>query len=221
MEKHQYLLFKRIYQGENETLDFKFSIADGPKIARTISAFANTQGGSILVGVKDNGKIGGIRSEEDIYYAQHIAEHFCNPPVPIETILYELEKKEILELIIPPLADVQLTRAPNEEGQYVAYLRYRSSNHVAGPIYERIWEKSRSSYINNITLLPSHLELLNFFEKKAQAFFLEEILESVSFSRSATIKILESLILSGFVEFYLTDEGMKYKRTTLQNDKKL
>lgn len=212
MEKYEYQLYKRIIQGENEHLDFKFSIADGPKIARTISAFANTNGGSILVGVKDNGKIAGIRSEEDIYYAQYIAENYCIPAVPVETILYEIEKKEILELIIPSLIDVQLTRAPNEEGDFVAYLRFQSSNHVAGHIFERIWEKRRNSRINNITLLQSHMEILKVFERYSTPLTLEEIIQMVPLSRSVIIKSLESLILTDHVEFHLTKEGMKYRK---------
>ena len=52
---------KLIKQGEHQTLEFKFRIDDSRKIARTLSAFSNTQGGTILVGIKDNGAIAGIR----------------------------------------------------------------------------------------------------------------------------------------------------------------
>ena len=48
-------------------LDFKFEISDSKKIARTLVAFANTDGGRLLIGVKDNGSISGIRSEEEKY----------------------------------------------------------------------------------------------------------------------------------------------------------
>lgn len=46
-------------------LDFKFEISDSKKIARSLVAFANTDGGRLLIGVKDNGVISGIRSEEE------------------------------------------------------------------------------------------------------------------------------------------------------------
>ena len=54
-----------IAQGEHQQQDFKFEISDARKIARSLSAFANTNGGRLLVGVKDNGRLAGIRSEED------------------------------------------------------------------------------------------------------------------------------------------------------------
>ena len=60
----EYIL-ELIEEGEHEMQDFKFSISDSRKIARSISAFANHSGGRLLVGVKDNGNIAGIRSEDD------------------------------------------------------------------------------------------------------------------------------------------------------------
>ena len=51
-----------IAEGEHQQQDFKFEISDARKIARTLSAFSNTDGGRLLIGVKDNGKIAGVRS---------------------------------------------------------------------------------------------------------------------------------------------------------------
>ena len=53
-------------EGEHQQQDFKFEISDARKIAKTLSAFANTDGGRLLIGVKDNGKIAGVRSEEEV-----------------------------------------------------------------------------------------------------------------------------------------------------------
>ena len=41
-----------ISQGEHQQQDFKFEVSDSKKIARTLSAFANTDGGRLLIGVK-------------------------------------------------------------------------------------------------------------------------------------------------------------------------
>ena len=76
--------------------DFKFEISDARKIARSISAFANTEGGRLLVGVKDNGKIAGIRSEEEIYMIEAAASMYCQPQVEIETKTYIVEGRTVL-----------------------------------------------------------------------------------------------------------------------------
>ena len=62
--------------------------------ARSLSAFANTEGGRLLVGVKDNGKIAGIRSEEEIYMIEAAATMYCCPKVEIETRTYLVEGKK-------------------------------------------------------------------------------------------------------------------------------
>jgi len=49
-----------IKSGESETLEFKKSLSEWKEIIETVSAFSNTKGGLIIVGVDDNGKIAGI-----------------------------------------------------------------------------------------------------------------------------------------------------------------
>lgn len=49
-----------IAEGEHQQQDFKFEISDARKIARSLSAFSNTDGGRLLIGVKDNGRIAGV-----------------------------------------------------------------------------------------------------------------------------------------------------------------
>ena len=57
-----------ISQGEHQNQDFKFEINDAKKIARTLVAFSNADGGKLFIGIKDNGKITGVSSEEEYLY---------------------------------------------------------------------------------------------------------------------------------------------------------
>ncbi|MEM2511083.1 MAG: ATP-binding protein [Candidatus Methanomethylicia archaeon] len=45
---------------ESETLEFKSSLSDLDDILATISAFSNTKGGTILIGVNDDGSVVGV-----------------------------------------------------------------------------------------------------------------------------------------------------------------
>ena len=65
-----------ILEGEHEHQDFKYQISDARKIARSISAFANNSGGRLLVGVKDNGNIAGVSSDEEIYMIEQAAQMY-------------------------------------------------------------------------------------------------------------------------------------------------
>jgi len=46
--------------GESETVEFKASLAEMTQILETISAFSNSRGGTIFVGVDDNGRVAGV-----------------------------------------------------------------------------------------------------------------------------------------------------------------
>ena len=94
-----------ISEGEHCHQDFKFEISDARKIARSISAFANTEGGRLLVGVKDNGKIAGIRSEEEIYMIEAAANMYCQPNIELQTQTYHVEGKTVLEIRIDEASD--------------------------------------------------------------------------------------------------------------------
>ena len=85
-----------IAEGEHQQQDFKFEISDARKIAKTLSAFANTNGGRLLIGVKDNGKIAGVRSEEEKYMIEAAAQLYCVPEVEYSLQTYIVEGRQVL-----------------------------------------------------------------------------------------------------------------------------
>lgn len=87
--------------GEGLTLDFKQQIQNPRKIAKSMVSFANTEGGILLIGVRDNGSIAGIKSEEEVHMLELAASFHCKPEVPysIEEII--IEGKTILKAHIP------------------------------------------------------------------------------------------------------------------------
>ena len=93
-------IFNLISGGENETLDFKQEISSVSKISKTIVSFANHKGGKLLVGVKDNKSISGVRSEEEKYMLDMAANFFCKPPIDIQIQEWETDGKIILDSAI-------------------------------------------------------------------------------------------------------------------------
>lgn len=72
-----------IKQKEGEKLDFKQKITSREKIAKTLSALANTEGGFIVIGMADNKRIVGIDPEEERYMVESANEEFCIPKVSL------------------------------------------------------------------------------------------------------------------------------------------
>lgn len=89
-----------ISEGEHLRQDFKFAISDPRKIARSLSAFSNTKGGRLLVGVKDNGRIAGVDWEEEVYMIEAAAEMYCKPVVPLVNRRFRVEGKDVLEVYV-------------------------------------------------------------------------------------------------------------------------
>lgn len=131
-----------IAQGEHQQLDFKFEVSDSKKIARTLSAFANTDGGRLLIGVKDNGNISGVRSEEEYYMIEAASKMYTRPEVPFEATRWDINGKTVLEVYISPSVD-KPHLAPDKEDKYKAYIRVADENILANEILVLSWEKKR------------------------------------------------------------------------------
>ena len=130
-----------IAQGENQQLDFKFEVSDSKKIARTLSAFANTDGGRLLIGVKDNGSITGVRSEEEFYMIEAASTMYTHPSVPFTATRWEINGKTVLEIYISPSPHKPHT-APDKDNQYKAYIRVADENIPANEVLLLSWKKS-------------------------------------------------------------------------------
>ncbi len=91
-----------ISMGEGTYLEFKQRIASPEKIAREIAAFANTKGGTILIGVDDKGEITGVEGylEEEFWLNQAVNE-LCIPAVNIDIELLHTGKTDVLIVKVP------------------------------------------------------------------------------------------------------------------------
>ena len=135
---------KLIQQGEHQQQDFKYCISDSKKIARSLVAFANTDGGRLLVGVKDNGRIAGVRSDEEYYMVESAAKIYSNPPVEFTTQQHQAEGKTVLEVRIEP-SMLKPHFARDEEGKWWAYFRKNDENRLANKIMIEVWKRQKSS----------------------------------------------------------------------------
>jgi predicted HTH transcriptional regulator len=94
-----------IQTGEGTYLEFKKTIPSPEKIAREIAAFANTGGGTILVGVRDDLQITGIKAFfEEEFLLQQAAHRLCVPAVDLK-----------IELVHTLEADVMVVRVEESE----------------------------------------------------------------------------------------------------------
>ena len=197
-----------IAQGEGMHLDFKFEISDAAKIARSLVAFANTDGGTLLVGVKDNGKIAGVRSEEEFYMIENAAQRYCKPPLDFSTKEWTLEGKKVLEVNIRK-SDRLPHKAPDKLGHFKAYIRRADENLLANGVQMKIWNKQKSrtniqfAYRDEEKLL---LELL----KSHSSISLSHFMKRSGLSRYRAENMLANFILLGLAQMNSTPEGIRF-----------
>jgi len=134
---------KLIQQGEHQRQDFKYCISDSRKIARSLVAFANTDGGRLLVGVKDNGRIAGVRSEEEYYMVESAAKMYSNPKIEFTTRQHFVDGKTVLEVIVEPSSEKPYF-ALDDEGKWWAYFRKDDENRLANKIMIEVWKLQKS-----------------------------------------------------------------------------
>ncbi len=83
-ENSDFLSLKDLKQlvknGEGQQLEFKMKVKFPEKIVREMVAFANSEGGTLLLGVGDLGEIAGLRfPDEDQFVLDRAIEKYCFP----------------------------------------------------------------------------------------------------------------------------------------------
>ena len=202
-----------IEEGEHQQLDFKFEVSDSKKIARTLSAFANTDGGRLLIGVKDNGNISGIRSEEEYYMIEAASKMYTRPEVPFEATRWEVNGKTILGVYIAPSPDRPHT-APDKDDKYKAYIRVADENILANEVLMLAWQKKRQA---NGTLLKISKPVERLFA------YLEEhpFIHINQFCRLAHIhyytakNIISDLLAIDALQYVVVEKRILYRRSGL------
>ncbi len=202
-------LYKLIEEGEHQQQDFKYCINDSKKIAKSLVAFANTDGGRLLIGVKDNGKVAGIRTDEEFYMIESAAKIFSNPPVPFSTKEWYSEGKIVLEISVTP-SEIKPHFARDENGKWLAYIRIKDENVLAHKIQLVIWEKLNSPQGIYFTYSESEKFLVEYLQKNKTITF-SKFIRFAHISRRKAEDILSNFIIMEVVQMITTREGTTFE----------
>ncbi|MCD6483826.1 MAG: putative DNA binding domain-containing protein [Candidatus Odinarchaeota archaeon] len=136
-------LLKDIMNGESETVEFKKSLSEIREIVQTLSAFANTKGGKIIVGVDDSGNITGVTIGKDTIekLVSTIIQN-TNPRVYPEIFTETLNNKNVIVMSVSERKDKPVFAYGK------AYIRIGKNTVVADrdAIIKMIRESQQESY---------------------------------------------------------------------------
>ena len=162
MTDRQYLQ-SLISEGEHQQQDFKYRVSDALKLAKSVSAFANTDGGRLLIGVRDDGNMSGVRDEEEIYMMHLAAYRYCRPEASIKFDTYHVDGRTIVVATIPPSEKRPICVVSDEEKPR-AYIRIADENIAASPVHLALWRESQNpqgtmlTYTDSVKLILDTLQ---------------------------------------------------------------
>ena len=199
---------KCILEGEHQQQDFKYEVSDAKKIARSLAAFANTDGGRLLVGVKDNGNIAGVHSEEEYYMVDMAAQLYTRPPVKISLQKHIIEGKTIIEVIIPPSVDKPHS-APDKNNQYKVYIRVNDQNLLANKVLLDVWKLQKENKGIFLNFSENEKFLLAYL-KENENITISAFCKKKYISRKSAQRILARLIVLELISIHFTEKGTYY-----------
>ena len=98
-------LQKQIAAGEDSTRQFKVDVRNSDSLASEMAAFANSEGGTLFIGVADDGSIPGLTSQDVSRINQLIsnaASHLVRSPLAVQTENVVLENGRVVIVLTVP-----------------------------------------------------------------------------------------------------------------------
>lgn len=197
-------ILQLIAKGESETLDFKKTISSASKIAKTMSAFSNHKGGTLLVGVNDNGTISGVRSEDERYMLDLAASFFCKPEIKLELIEWEFGNKTVIECKIPEGVDKPYY-AKDETGKWWVHIRVKDKSLLASKVVVDVLKRSVQQQ-NTLIKYSKHEESLLRHLGQYERITIKQLCKLLNISRWRAQRMLINLVSAGIIRNHTTEK---------------
>ncbi len=199
-----YLDVKNLAQtGEGTFLEFKRTIPSALKIAREIAAFANTRGGTLLIGVDDDQTLVGVDGyQEEEFLLKKAAEKVCEPQVSIKIELVHFGKRDLLVIKVPEAAEKPIF--VKTEMDSVVYLRHKDQNISASVERVRILEHQKSGKGVTFQYGPDEQQLFRYLNEYSEI-SVEKFSHLIDTSKSTAGDILVNLVSAGILKLFTKD----------------
>jgi predicted HTH transcriptional regulator len=215
-------LLELIAQGEHEQQDFKYVVMDAAKLAKSVSAFANTKGGRLLIGVRDDGMVHGVTSEEEIFMMHAAAERYCTPAPSMEFETLRVEGRTVVICTIPrsekrpiyAVEDVKIdaqTGHTQHVGKRYAYIRIKDENIVASPVHLDIWKHEQQEQGSIVHYSDDDTRVVDTLEANAEGLSLNRVVRLSGVKRFKVIRILSRLVRYDLAQWKFEEREFRFE----------
>ena len=205
-------LRKLVAKGESLHLEFKRKVKFPEKIVREIIAFANTDGGTLLIGVNDDGTLPGVKfPEEESHNLRDALVRHCQPQIEIEESIISLsEKRFVLQLQIP-----KGVRKPyhfvHANQKKEIFIRIADNTVKASPLMGEIIRRSENKNGVRFYFGNHEKQLMQFLETNPTV-TLKEFITFSGLNRFQASKKLVLLTLAKVIKVTPTEKGDLFSR---------
>ncbi len=205
LSQMDYLDVKNLAQtGEGTYLEFKRTIPSAYKIAREIAAFANTKGGTLLIGVDDDKSLVGVMGyQEEEFLLDQAAKEFCHPVVDITIEVVHFGDRDLLVIRVPESPDKPIF-VKDEDNEDTVFMREKDQNKVASKELIEIIKNRNSDEGVTFEYGPNEQKLFRYLNEYGEI-TVEKFADLVDVSRSNASTILVNLVSADILNLFRKD----------------
>jgi predicted HTH transcriptional regulator len=198
-----------IEAGEGFEIEFKRKVSTPEKVARALSAFANTRGGHILFGVDDDGSIVGVESEKsEVEMVRRAGLLFCLPEIEPDIDIVPFDGKDVIVAYVPesdnkPHYFVGASNGDTENGEQTkVFIRVNDKTVMASKEVVKILHDERpDAPPMRIEIGDSERRLFRYLDAN-ERITAKEFSNLVNISEQRASRILVSLVRAGVVRIH-------------------
>ena len=180
-------LTELIEKGEDSFTEFKEEKVHSNDLAAEIVAFANTEGGKILLGLSDNKEIKGVTNpDKEMLRVENISRNNCEPPLTVNIEKIKINKEIVLCISIPKGPE-----RPYRTNRGVYYIRSSSGKRQATrEELLRLYQATRSIHYDELPVPATSIDELDilYFRRFFERFYQTRIDENLDLN-----KLLENM----------------------------
>ncbi len=163
-------LFERIEKKEDLHTEFKEYLPSNEDLAKEIVAFANTDGGQIIIGVSDEGEIVGVSNPDEVLRrVDDVAYNRCEPPITVLPETVKVGNRHVIVINVPK-GDQRPYRTSS------GFFYIRSANRVRRASREellRLFQATESIFYDEIEIAKASFDDIDidYFEEFMERFY--------------------------------------------------
>jgi len=201
-----------IFQGENSRIEFKRKFTTPTKIAKEISAFANTKGGYIIFGIDDDGSVYGVPSEKsEMDLIDTASGFYLDPPLELNIYVVNYKYRDVVVVEVPEseIKPIKVLDEPdNKKTSYKVYIRVGEQSVHASSEMARVLKGQSSDEPLKMIVGEKEKGLLTFIEKNGRA-TVADFQKLCNISKRRAERLMVRLVRAGVLQIH-HDSGPDY-----------